>query len=584
MLSFTQRIWGGNGTSQEPPNGGTPIVLTASRAECSNYSGDPFSAFLAVFPEKVLPKALMRDEWFHPPDHNPDGTARFAPYGLRKVEAVAKDHFGEDSVAVVHPDNLHKFVGPKTRVVGISSMDPMGLAYVSVTYNSMIAVGGESVDAREFRRLMEDPIFKKYDPTVIVGGAGTWQIRDAGMVEEYGIDVLVHGESEQTIPELFRKALDGEELPRDVRGRRLPHEEIPTIRGATTLGQIEITRGCGRACQFCSPTLRDRWSFPLDHIMKEVAVNVENGSDSIFVTTEDFMLYKCGRRFEPNGDALYELFKSIADHPGVEFIHLSHINITPVVQDPSTIERISPVLLEKTRYTPEFRSNYKEPFISVLYGLETGSIEIIRRYLKGKVFPFRPEDYHDIVLKGTEILNDNGWRPMATIMTGWPKETAADVEQTLRLIQKMRDIDLKVFLTPLLFIPFELTRMAGESVMPLEHLTDEQWDLIAECWKFNIDVWDPGKRPLFSAAALLTYALYYRWKHGKKVFKPIMTLAGLRPFFGGTSRRCDPRICGEDLSRREIPEVPGMPVPVGGGKFMGIDGPRTDDVPPEYIH
>ncbi len=581
-MSVIQRLWGGNGTSQEPANGGTPIVLTASRAECSNYSGDPFAAFLAVFPEKVLPSVIMRNDWFHPGEHNPDGTARFVPYGLRKIEALLKDALGEEAVAVVHPDNLGKFVGPKTKVVGISSMDPMGLAYVSMTYNSMIAVGGESVDAREFRRLMEEPVFRQYDPTVILGGAGAWQVRDAGKVEEYGIDVLVHGEAEETVADLFRKALNGDGLPAEVRGHRSPHENIPLIRGGTTLGQVEITRGCGRACQFCSPTLRDRWSFPLEHIMREVAVNVEAGADSAFIVTEDFMLYRCGPKFYPNADALYELFKSIADYPGIDYIHLSHISITPVVQNPTAIERISPILMEKTRYTPEFRSNYKEPFISVLYGLETGSVDLIRRYLKGKVYPYKPEEYHDIVLMGTEILNDNGWKPMATLITGWPKETERDVDQTLHLIDKMRDVDLKVFLTPLLFIPFELTRMAHESTVPLRHLTEAQWDLIAECWKFNIEVWDPKRQPFFSLAALLTYAFYYRWKHGRKVLKPILTIAGLRPFFGGTSRRCDPRLCAEAAVEGLTAEEEVFRA--GDQELIQIGSPEAAEIPPEYIH
>src|SRR3990172_5280245 len=134
---------------------GVKIVLTAPRGEMSVYGGDPFSAFIAVFPEKVIPRPLLRPEWFAPCDE-PDGTAKFMPYGIRKIEALLLNAgIPREDIVCCHPDNPERFVGPKTRIVGITSMDPMGLAYVSVTYSSMIAVPGETSDAGEFRRAME---------------------------------------------------------------------------------------------------------------------------------------------------------------------------------------------------------------------------------------------------------------------------------------------------------------------------------------------------------------------------------------------------------------------------------------------
>src|SRR3989304_994999 len=151
---------------------GAKIVLTAPRGEMSAYSGDPFAAFIAVFPEKVIPRPLLRPEWFAPRD-KADGSASFVPYGLRKIESLLLEAgFPREEVVCCHPDNLERFVGPNTKIVGITSMDPMGLAYVSVTYSSMIAVPGETVDAVEFRRVMENPAFQKYDPIAVVGGAG----------------------------------------------------------------------------------------------------------------------------------------------------------------------------------------------------------------------------------------------------------------------------------------------------------------------------------------------------------------------------------------------------------------------------
>jgi radical SAM superfamily enzyme YgiQ (UPF0313 family) len=504
---------------------GVKIVLTAPRGEMSSYSGDPFAAFIAVFPEKVIPRPVLRPQWFRP-DDNPDGSAKFVPYGLRKVEALLLNAgFPPEDVVCCHPDNLERFVGPKTKIVGITSMDPMGLAYVSVTYNSMIAVPGESVDAVEFRRVMENPVFRKYDPFVVVGGAGPWQIRHAGMVEKWGIDLLLHGEGELVLAETFRRILAGEKVEPEIYGPKVPIELIPAIRRAASYGVVEITRGCGRGCQFCSPTNRRRHSLPLDHILKEVETNVRAGSDSIFLATEDLFLYECGPRFEPNGEALGRLLTAIAKTPGVEYIHLSHIAIAPAVYDPKAVARISPVLLEKTKYTPKFRPAYPRPFVTALFGIESGSIRIMKKYMRGKIWPYDIDQYHEINVQGAGILNDNGWRPMATIITGWPDETPADTVQTLELIDKLKGHEM--FLVPLLFIPLEDTKLKNERRTSLDHLTDEQWDVFAEGWRFNIDLWAKEQQWLFTFGALFSYFTYFRWKHGKRVFRPIMKIANM---------------------------------------------------------
>src|SRR3972149_11840831 len=120
---------------------------------------------------------------------------------------------------------------------------------------------------------MENPVFRKYDPTVIVGGAGAWQVRHADMVEKWGIDVLFHGEGELTTLDVFRRILAGEKVEQEIHGSKVPIELIPTIRNAASYGVVEITRGCGRGGQVCSPTNRRRHSLPLDHILKEDATH-----------------------------------------------------------------------------------------------------------------------------------------------------------------------------------------------------------------------------------------------------------------------------------------------------------------------
>jgi radical SAM superfamily enzyme YgiQ (UPF0313 family) len=522
---------------------GYPIVLTSSRSEISRYSGDPFGAFIATFPKNVIPRTILREEWFKP-DDAPDGSARFMPYGLRKVESILKDEFGESNVIAVHPDNLDKVIGPKTKVLGISSMDPMGSAYVSFTYNSLLGLGGASVDELEFKKVVNHPSIKKYKPKVIVGGAGAWQIRDSRKVDEYGIDCLVHGLAEPIITDIFKQAMEGNGLSKEVYSKRVPEESIPIIKRASSYGVVEITRGCGRGCQFCSPTNRTKFSLPKETIMKEVAVNVKGGSDSVFTATEDMFLYKCGPKYVPNRKAVVDLYESIASYPGVNYIHLSHCSLAPVVYDDKLLEEITPCLMEKTRYTPKFRRNYPRPFVTSLFGIESGSRRIMKKYMEGKALPFDIEDWHDIVVRGAGAYNDHGWRPMGTIITGWPDEKPEDVVESLELLDKMKDINM--FFVPLLFIPLEDSLMRHERKISLDYLTENQWEFISRCWNYNIKNWAQDMRLLLSFAALASYAFYFRWTHGKKFFKPALIIAGLDSMIGlKVSRECDRELCME---------------------------------------
>src|SRR5512136_1675199 len=183
------RLLARNGQVTDPD--GYKIVLTASRAEISQYGGDPFKAFFCTFPEMLSRRAL---NGYLVEDDSHSGPVRFAPYGLRKVEAILAREFGEENVVVVHPDRLDRFIGKNTRLLCIGTMDPVGLAYVSTTYNSLIGFGGESLNASEFKRLITHPAIQQYKPKIIVGGAGSWQIHEAGMQQKWNIDVLFQGE------------------------------------------------------------------------------------------------------------------------------------------------------------------------------------------------------------------------------------------------------------------------------------------------------------------------------------------------------------------------------------------------------
>jgi radical SAM superfamily enzyme YgiQ (UPF0313 family) len=497
-------------------NEGFPIVLTGSAADMSDFNLSPFRAFIGGFPTRILPKLLARRYLYPPVANNRNGSAKFAPYGMRKIEALLVQEFGAGNVVVVHPNQLEEVVGPRTRVIGISSMEPAGIGFVSRTYTSFVGFGGEPMAAAEFRELLDKPILRKWGAKIILGGPGAWQIHKAKLQKKRKIDCIVMGEGEKVATQVFRKALNGEELPAVVETQPPDPEEIPCIVNPSIFGVVEIMRGCGRGCKFCSPTQRRRHSFPLEHILKEVKLNASNGTQMIILGGEDLFLYDSKEKFLPNRKSIVQLIESVAAVPRVKYIQPAHASLAPVVYDPEMIEVIGPILLEKSRWV----SNGIK-YNSVEVGIETGSTRMMKEYMKGKMLPFKPVEWHDVVTKGLEILNENGIWPLATLIIGLPGETEQDTLATLELLDSMRK--RKVFYVPLLFTSEEECLLKEARNMDLRQLTPLQWDLIATCWERNLKVFAPKSlRWKIGLGAMVAYALYYRWKHGRQVLHPIM--------------------------------------------------------------
>jgi radical SAM superfamily enzyme YgiQ (UPF0313 family) len=293
-------------STKMPENGGVPIVLTASTIEMSDFNLNPFIAFSGGFPKFLVQKKL-----YPPVPFNQDGTAKFAPYGLRKVESLLIEEFGEENVVTVYPTNLHRFIGPRTKIVGISTMDPLGIGFVSRTYTSIFGLNGKPATLVEFENLLSNPSLRKSRAKIIAGGSGAWQISSSNMQDKLGIDTILIGQAEHSLIQIFRKALNGEKIDRVITMQIPEGNEIPVIKRPSIYGTVEITRGCGRGCAFCSPTLRQRHSFPLEHILREVELNAKSGTKMILLQTDDAFLYHSKPNFIPNREAIVKLIQDI---------------------------------------------------------------------------------------------------------------------------------------------------------------------------------------------------------------------------------------------------------------------------------
>jgi len=495
----------------------------------SDFFNNPFIAFVGGFGKGPIPLWYIRKALYPPVEQGPDGRARYAPYGLRKVEALLlKSGFGESDVAVVHPSNLAAFIGPNTKVVGISSMDPTGMGYVSKTYSSIIG-GGEPMNALEFRRLVRHPSIQRFKPKIVVGGFGSWQLERRHVADSLGIDCVFIGAEPEGIVGTFRKAINGESLPAVVRieGKQGNSNgyEAPLARHAAIHGAVEISKGCGRNCQFCTPTMQSKVDVPLERIMDEVKMSTREGCTHITLVTEDLFLYGAkDKRFIPNKEAVVKLVKSVANSPGVKSIQASHMSLTPVVCDPGMIKEVAEVLITRSWY-----SHGKKAIVTGETGVETGSVRLMKKYMGGKMLPYKPEQWPEIVANAFGILNDNDWYPLATLIVGLPDEKEEDVLKTLELMDSLKGYN--AFYVPLFFVPLENCILMNKKGAELDSLSKARWDFFIRCWEYNIRIWrdtflenripNPMLFKAINNVAIPAFAkiagFYYGWKRSEQL-------------------------------------------------------------------
>ena len=255
-------------------NRGKKIVLAASTSESSEYLNSTWrQMLLGTLPSRYsrFPFYMIDVNWQN--ETHEDGQAVAVPNGLRVVESILLEKFSPDDIAVCYPDQLDLFVGEDTRVVGVHAHNPLGITFATDVYVNFYGKQTEPINAAEFKRLITHEAIKKHKDhlKVIVGGPGSWQIEKKNLQDEWKIDCIVEGEAEDLILDLFERAVRGESLPKRMEGNSPKMENIPTIKNRSTFGVVEVTRGCGRGCQFCSIALRKGRSLPLEHILGKCA-------------------------------------------------------------------------------------------------------------------------------------------------------------------------------------------------------------------------------------------------------------------------------------------------------------------------
>ena len=440
------------------------VLLTSDRTLMSEYHKNEFLGFGTCAPPNFVPEWLFAYLFF-PHMKTKGGIPKTAPYGLRKVEAqLLKEGF---DVATVSPRYLRRFIG-KAKVLGIHVMDPFGLGPASSTLAAILKK--EPYLAKHFKKLLschEVLEAKRRGLKIIVGGPGTWQFKyRSDFVDNHSIDCIVEGEAEKVLGTLFRRALNGEQLPRyyEVSVKDAPQTlEIPDIVNPSINGLVEIGRGCCRGCEFCNVTTRPlRW-YPVEKILREIDVNIElSKNHGVCLHGEDVMLYG-SRNVMPNEEKLLQLHREVLKK--ADSISWSHCSLAAVASKPKLFAQVSEMILAKQRWW------------GAEIGIETGSAELAKKIMPAKARPFKAEEWPEVVKQGMGLMHDHFLAPAGTLIVGLPEEREEDLIKTMELMDDLKDC--RSLIVPLFFVP--LGKLKSEDWFKETQLTELHKQLLIKC-------------------------------------------------------------------------------------------------------
>ena len=457
----------------ERSSDGFPIVLTADGTLMADFR-TLLEGMLSGAQTTAIPAALMRALIARPIRSN-GGAAPRAPMGLRRVEAaLLTDGFDRRDVVIATPEGLTRVVGDKTRIVGISTGDPLGIGMNSTTMTGLI--GGRSYTRVWFEQLVRRVRLLCPDETgakvkVVVGGPGAWQLVDNDDARRrLGIDHVVAGYCENDVADIFRRICNGQEMPTVLQCSTTAGAIPPPVLGPTVMGVVEISRGCGLGCTFCTLASEPMTHFSIDAILRDARTNVEAGACDIALVSEDVFRFGTSSVGGTNAESLVTLLRRLRTIPGLNRIHIDHANINSVAQtDEDDLAEIHSLLAGVGG----------GDYLWVNLGVETASGRLLAASGAAKMRPHETDRWDEVCREQVRRLASVGFVPMVSLIMGLPGETADDVELTLNWVRSLRGVRVTVF--PMFAAPLN----AGQKAFTVADMTPIHWRLFRECYRLN---------------------------------------------------------------------------------------------------
>jgi radical SAM superfamily enzyme YgiQ (UPF0313 family) len=438
--------------------------MTADRTLMADHR-TIFGGMIATSQTTTVPRPLM--------DHllAPRARLPIAPLGLRRIEAaLVNDGFSADEVAVVESERLPDVTGPDTRIIAVSAGEACGLGMNSTTMTAI--TGGEIYPRRMVRELMRQIAdLREHAPhaRVILGGPGAWQlVADEDLRADLGVDHVVSGQAEGNVAEIFHRSMAEDGLPPVIEGEPVPVDAIPAIRGASAMGVVELSRGCGLGCHYCVMGRERMQDLPEETILSDVRTNLDAGLSSIGAISEDLLRYG-GDGVRPRPQRLLALLRRMREIDDVGLIQTDHANI-------ASVGGWSDEQLANLRSLMVGETGACHPWMNL--GVETAAGELLARNGSAKLGEVAPAEWGGFAAEQLRRLIRAGFMPMASIMLRLPGETDAHVQRTLDWVEDLAGEPLMIF--PVLYAPID-----GSDAPTAADLTADHWRLVQRCYDFN---------------------------------------------------------------------------------------------------
>jgi len=449
------------------------ILLTADEGLFTEYGGMWWRGYAACFPVELISSSAFNR--YCPRISSKGEIAKRAPLSLRVIESILRNSCcSKSEVICVDPENLDHLVGDDTDLVCVSVIDPLGLGYITRSISSYY--GGTPYSKFLFYRIMRRiaNLREAHDFKTLVGGPGTWQLRNEELMNDLGIDFLVIGESENILPDLAQDLLSGSiPVNRIWNGTRPDVSDILPIMGPAVNGMIEVSRGCSRNCVFCA-TERGRRDIESDTIVQSTMASVMGGSKQLTLQSDDPLAYG-SRGYEPDTDAVVGLLERIRE-AGAQSISMLHTTFSSVASEPDLVPIVRRIMGERAQRNLQI-------------GLETGSPELMRKHMRGKCLPFTPEEWPEVVKSALDILRENGFLVWATLILGLPGEITDDVRATRELLESL--VDYPIIFVPIFFFPMQNSGFHDQAPLSIRRLNEEHLMLLRGIRKHNVNRLSP---------------------------------------------------------------------------------------------
>jgi radical SAM superfamily enzyme YgiQ (UPF0313 family) len=471
------------------------FVLISDTTLSRNYRSVPLLDFLASAPTDALPSSIY-SFLKGPPPPATGGRAALAPYAIRKLEASLLRDYTKDEVVVAQEDHIADFVDEDTEIIGVSTMDPLGLGPLTMSYSVFFETKAPAYVHREFETLLAKVNRARAGKKakLMVGGPGVWELTvRPEELEKNSIDFAYQGEADDIATDLFRYVAEesGEKteffrgyqtfnaefhkewqanskfISRYQFSKQFPTlDEIPDIVNPSVKGMVEVMRGCGIGCDFCEVTLRPLRYYEPERVRREISVNVRAGMSNAWLHSDEIFAYQHGRNFVPNEDAILDLMNVVMSTPGIGHTNPTHGRISIPAAYPELMREMAEVI----RSGPD-------NWIGMQVGIETGSDRLAAKHMPNKTLPLKvgPDGtWGDIVWKGTYTMNKYYWRPAFTVQVGQAGETPDDNWETVALINRMSNSSLETgapfefTVTPMQNVPLGLLKSRDFSSLKLD--------------------------------------------------------------------------------------------------------------------